>query len=86
MAKPQERELTGAELAEAQRAFKNLLAYLNSQVYSPPNKKEKERMARAIEFDLTHLRVYLGISIEDRLAQFGRLGYLYDGVYSPPPL
>ena len=73
-----EPELSPKAIAEAQKANKKFLDWLNSQVQSPPNKKEKERMTSAIAFDMDHMRVYLGQTVEERMEIMGRLGYIYD--------
>ena len=59
---------------------KVLTAWLKTMTPTPPDVKEKKKMAAAIEFDLTHLRVYRGETVEQRLATFEYLGYLYEGM------
>jgi hypothetical protein len=78
--KPQDKEPTPQELAEAGKAQKRLLAWLESQKPTPPNKKEIKRMEEAIAFDFDHMRVYLGQTVKQRLAIFELNGYLYDGI------
>lgn len=59
---------------------KKLVAWLNSQTPGLVNNKEKERMAAALKFDMENLRVFLGISVEDRFKMYDLNGYLYEGM------
>lgn len=78
MAIKTDKVLSPQEIAEAQKAWKRLTTYLDSQAYSPPNKKERERIVAAMLFDLDHMRKYLGQTVEQRLAIFERNSYLLD--------
>ena len=58
---------------------KKLLSWLNSMNPGIVNKKEKERMSAAIEFDLEQC-VLRGQSVSKRLETLKYLGYLYEGM------
>lgn len=65
-------------VAKPDQATARFYAWLDTQKPKPPDEKEKKRMKEAIEFDLQHRRVYLGITVEERMKTFRSLGYLYD--------